>query len=168
MKELLQRLAGYNAWANQRLAEATVVVAESILSQQVVGSFPSVRSTILHMVDAESIWWQRLNSEDSIKRPSNGFAGETTDALRMLAEQNNNWKLWVEQAGIDAIEHLFRYKNLKGELFTQPFSDVLIHVFNHGTYHRGQWVNQLRECGITNIPSTDYIEFRRKNTPGSL
>lgn len=165
MKELLQRLAGYNAWANQRLAVTTVVMAESTLNQPVIGSFPSVRSTILHMLDAESIWWQRLHSIDPVKRPGDGFAGVTTDALNMLAEQNNKWKLWVEQAGIDAIEENFGYKNLKGEFFTQPLHEVLVHVFNHGTYHRGQWVNQLRECGVIHIPSTDYIEFcRRKNT----
>jgi uncharacterized damage-inducible protein DinB len=60
VKELLQHFASYNVWANQRLAETTIPISESILVKHVIGSFPSIRSTILHLLDAESIWWQRV------------------------------------------------------------------------------------------------------------
>jgi uncharacterized damage-inducible protein DinB len=42
---------------------------------------------------------------------------------------------------------------------------MLLHVFNHGTYHRGQLVTMLRQLGIENIPATDFIVWsREKNT----
>jgi uncharacterized damage-inducible protein DinB len=41
---------------------------------------------------------------------------------------------------------------------------MLLHLFNHGTYHRGQLVTMLRELGIEKIPPTDFIVWsRRKN-----
>ena len=162
MKELLQRFAAYNVWANHRLADITLTLPEAILTQQVIGSFPSVRSTILHMFDAESIWWQRLRAEKKIERPSENFVGTTANALFMLADQNNLLKGWVEQAGITELAGLFRYKTFRDEEFTQPVSDVLVHLFNHGTYHRGQWVNQLRECGVQKLPATDFVVFSRE------
>jgi uncharacterized damage-inducible protein DinB len=39
-----------------------------------------------------------------------------------------------------------------------------MHVFNHGTYHRGQLVTMLRQVGVTEIPQTDYIAFVRTTT----
>ncbi|MCW3088046.1 MAG: hypothetical protein JWQ78_1432, partial [Sediminibacterium sp.] len=39
--------------------------------------------------------------------------------------------------------------------------EILLHLFNHGTYHRGQLVTLLRQVGVEEIPRTDYIEFSR-------
>ena len=161
MKELLQHFADYNVWANQRLAEITRIVPESTLMQKVVGSFPSVKSTIMHMMDAENIWWQRMLLVEKIERPSDRFQGSAVDALDMLATQNMAWKSWVERAGITELTRSFTYKSFRNEEFTQPVSDLLLHLFNHGTYHRGQWVNQLRELGVETLPATDYIVFSR-------
>ncbi len=59
----------------------------------------------------------------------------------------------------------FDYENSKGEQFKQPIFQMLLHVFNHGTYHRGQLVTMLRQLGVENIPATDFIVWsREKNT----
>jgi uncharacterized damage-inducible protein DinB len=162
VKELLQHFATYNVWANERLAEITLTLPEEILMKPVIGSFPAIRSTILHMNDAESIWWQRIALQQDIKRPSEHFTGTTLDALEMLHNQNKAWQKWVERAGVTEFSTPFTYRTTRNEEFTQAISDVLLHTFNHGTYHRGQWVNQLRECGVLTIPATDYIVFSRK------
>ena len=46
------------------------------------------------------------------------------------------------------IEHVFQYYNSKKEHFKSPVYQMLMHVFNHGTYHRGQLVNMLRQLGV--------------------
>jgi uncharacterized damage-inducible protein DinB len=161
VKELLQRLASYNVWANQRLADISLPVAEELLTQKVIGSFPSIRSTVLHIVDAESIWWQRINLQEIIQRPSESFAGTTRNVLNMLATQNLAWKAWVERQSVTGLTSSLTYRNFKNEEFAQPVYEILMHLFNHGTYHRGQWVNQLRECGLEKIPATDFIVFSR-------
>ena len=33
---------------------------------------------------------------------------------------------------------------------------MLVHVFNHSTYHRGQLINMLRQLGIEKVPTTDF------------
>lgn len=161
MKELLQHFASYNVWANQRLADTTLPIDESILNRQVTGSFPSIRATILHLLDAESIWWQRVTRVGKFNRPSDHFTGNTSDALASLARQNIMWKEWVERASIDEIMEKIDYRTTRNEQFIQPACDILLHLFNHATYHRGQWVNQLRESGIVTIPATDYIVYSR-------
>ena len=45
--------------------------------------------------------------------------------------------------------------------FKQPTWQMLLHVFNHGTYHRGQLVNMLRQLGVSRIPATDFALWSR-------
>jgi len=47
-------------------------------------------------------------------------------------------------------------------MYKQPVCQMILHVFNHGTYHRGQLVNMLRQLGIEKIPQTDFIVWSRK------
>ncbi|MGB3075794.1 MAG: DinB family protein, partial [Chitinophagales bacterium] len=54
------------------------------------------------------------------------------------------------------------YKTLKGITGISPVYQILMHVSNHGTYHRGQLVTMLREAGKTEIPATDLIAFYRE------
>ncbi|MBD0288544.1 MAG: DNA polymerase, partial [Flavisolibacter sp.] len=39
---------------------------------------------------------------------------------------------------------------------------MLLHLFNHGTYHRGQLVNMLRQLEVSPIPQTDFIVWSRR------
>ncbi|HEX9485216.1 MAG TPA: DinB family protein, partial [Gemmatimonadaceae bacterium] len=52
----------------------------------------------------------------------------------------------------------FTYTSLRGGTYTYPLGDVLQHVVNHGTYHRGQIAHFLRQQGET-PPSTDYLLY---------
>lgn len=161
MKEILLDLAGYNLWANTLLADCCSQLPEALLEQTFAGSFGSIRDTVLHMLDAESIWWQRIKLQDSIIRPGDGFIGSTADAFKLLKQQDESWKSWIEHASIAALQHEFSYRNTKREKFTQPTYQVLLHLFNHGTYHRGQLVNHLHNVDFHKIPPTDYIVYTR-------
>jgi uncharacterized damage-inducible protein DinB len=53
------------------------------------------------------------------------------------------------------------YQNFAGQKFSSLLSDIITHVVNHGTYHRGQIARIIRESGVQ-PPSTDYIVFARQ------
>jgi uncharacterized damage-inducible protein DinB len=161
VKELLLQLAIYNEWANQRLSESILSLPEETLTSVVPSSFNSIHATLLHMWDAENIWWQRLKLQENIIRPSERFNGTTIDISASLLHQNRLWKDWVMQASQNALDHVFLYYNTKKEAFKQPVYQMLLHMFNHGSYHRGQLVNMLRQLNVTKIPSTDFIVWSR-------
>jgi uncharacterized damage-inducible protein DinB len=52
------------------------------------------------------------------------------------------------------------YTNTHGQTFTQPLQDLLFHILNHSTYHRGQLAQLLRQQGFT-PPATDFVYFNR-------
>ncbi|MEI9934102.1 MAG: DinB family protein [Ferruginibacter sp.] len=77
--------------------------------------------------------------------------------------QSKQWQEWATTVTEEALLQLFSYKTFKGDPFTQPLYEVVFHVFNHSTYHRGQLVTILRQLGVEKIPSTDLIVFYRYN-----
>ena len=54
------------------------------------------------------------------------------------------------------------YKTMKGDAYSNTAEEILVHVINHGTFHRGQVITMLRELGFTQFPSTDLITFLRQ------
>lgn len=162
MKEMLQQLAQYNFWANHRLFEIILALPEEKQKAELPSSFKSVYETVLHIWNAESIWWQRLKLQERIITPSEYFKGSMQEMANELLQQNRYWIEWIYPASDAALEHVFQYQNSKKEQFKQPVYQMLLHVFNHGTYHRGQLVNMLRQSGVEKIPQTDFIFWSRK------
>jgi uncharacterized damage-inducible protein DinB len=162
MKELLKQLAAYNLWANQQLLETVLLLDEEKQKYPMVSSFASLHDTLLHMWNSESVWWQRIKMTERIVAPAETFSGNMDDLKREYLQQNQQWVdliIGISDAGLD---HVFQYYNTKREYFKQPVYQVLQHVFNHGTYHRGQLVTMLRQLGVEKIPATDFIVWTRK------
>ena len=161
MKELLKQYAAYNIWASQRILEVILALSEEKQLAEIPSSFNSLRKTILHMWDAESIWWQRMKMHERIIVPSESFNGSIQDVTNGLMQQSKQWEEWVVNASDLSIEHVFQYYNNKKEHFKMPVYQMLHHVFNHSTYHRGQLVNMLRQVGVEKIPQTDFVVWSR-------
>jgi len=157
MKELLKQMAAYNYWANQKILDIVLTLPEEKLNQDLPGSFKNLFSTVYHIWDAESIWWQRMKLQERINIPSQLYNNNIKDVVTGLVNQSNQWHEWVSNASDMAIDHVFQFYNSKKEHFKVPVSHTLIHVFNHSTYHRGQLIVLLRQLGIGKFPQTDFI-----------
>ena len=162
MKELLLQFAAYNIWANQKIMEVILALPEEKQTAEVPSSFNSLYKTVLHMWDAESAWWQRMKLQERLVIPSENFKGNMKDLVNGLMQQSNLWLDWVSNASDIALDHVFHYQNSKKEQFKQPVYQMMMHVFNHDNYHRGQLINMLRQLGVEKLPQTDFIVWSRK------
>lgn len=164
MKDILRSFATYHIWANQKLFDLVLSLPEEQYKAEVPSSFNSLYKTALHMWNAESIWWQRITSPDKIVPPQISFDGTMHDIVNSMELQSQQWLAWINEMTDETLMEILHYKSLKGEPFSQPLKDVALHIFNHGTYHRGQIVNMLRQLGVTSsIPQTDYTAWSRMN-----
>lgn len=161
MKEILKQYVTYNAWANERLSELIITLPEEQLHKNIASSFPCIHKTLLHIWDAESIWWQRMNLNKQVIWPGSIREYSIKEVAHELFHQDRQWTEWVSEATEAAIMDVFAYQNSKGEPFKQPLYQMLLHLFNHSTYHRGQLVTMLRQLGVENIPATDFIVWSR-------
>lgn len=161
MKELLKQYAAYNIWASQRILDMILGLPEEKQLADVPSSFNSLYKTVLHMWDAESIWWQRMKMHERFVIPSENFKGTMQDVANGLMQQSKQWGEWVSSASDLSLEHVFQYYNTKKEHFKMPVYQMLHHVFNHGTYHRGQLINMLRQLEVEKLPQTDFSLYIR-------
>ncbi len=161
MKELLSQYASYNLWANNELLKQVLTLTDQQQQQEIESSFPSIRLTVFHIWDAESIWWQRLKLQEQIIRPSGSTNMPMTEIANGWQQQSKTWTDWIANANDPQLDHVFAYQNSKREQFKQPVYQMLLHLFNHGTYHRGQLITMLRQVGANKITSTDFILWSR-------
>lgn len=164
MKQLLEQLTAYTIWANKKMIDCINNLSDEQINREISSSFSSIYKTLLHMLDAESIWWQRLKLQEHITRPSDSFTGPFFELTKKLEAQSSQWEKWVKAATETQLLHVFAYQNTKKEQFKQPVCEMLVHIFNHNTYHRGQLVTMIRQLGYEKIPQTDYIVYSRDKT----
>lgn len=162
MKQVLQQCVAYTIWANQKMFDCISGLTEEQIDREIASSFASLRKTVIHMWDAESAWWQRLKLVEKMEIPSASFSGNFAELIKKVNQQSLLWKEWVDNATEVQLQHVFAYRNTKKEEFKQPVNEVLLHLFNHATYHRGQLVTILRQLGVDKIPQTDFVVYCRK------
>ena len=162
MKQMMAQFAAYNYWANQKIFEMLNSLPQEKQKQQLASSFPTIKATLLHMWDASSAWWQRIKLQERLVLPSENFQGTVAELTQQMLQQDQLYADWNQNATDAALDHVIQYYNSKKEYFKQPVWQVMLHAFNHSTYHRGQLVTMLRQLGIEKIPQTDFVVFTRK------
>jgi len=162
MKKVMVTYGAYNVWANQRYVDCISNLGDEQIHLEIKSSFSSLYKTLLHLWDVETIWWQRIKLSEQTEWPSAHFQGSVLELTTNLMQQSKQWKEWIDLATETALEHEFIYKNSKKDQFKQPVYEVLHHLFNHQTYHRGQLSTLLKHAGVDTIPNTDLIAFSRK------
>ena len=162
MKQLLQQYAAYNLWANKIITDKLSQISTEILYKEMNDSFGGIYKTVIHLLDVESIWWQRLKLQEHVEWPGKNFKGNFEELSQQLLLLSKQWSDWVYAANDINLTHVFGYQNSKKEFFKQPVYEMLMHVFNHQSFHRGQIITMLRQNGIEKIPRTDFIVFSRK------
>ena len=159
---LIQHLS-YTLWANERTVEILKPLDDELMHREVASSFPSISKTLVHMRDAEVIWLARLKGESLTRWPS-GANGEGKQALlTSFIQSSRNVLEFVESKGLGYPSVKIKYKTLKGEEFENTAEELLMHLVNHGSYHRGQLITILRQLGVTRLASTDLIHYLRAN-----
>jgi uncharacterized damage-inducible protein DinB len=151
----------YSRWASMRLIEACRSIAKDDLRREVVSSFASILDTLEHIFWGDRLWLSRLQGS---ARTTLNDAGERYS----VAELEPAWRAVLDEfehfAAGAAPDALCRHRNLSGDLYEIPVGQIVMHVVNHATYHRGQVSTMLRQLGRT-PPSTDLILYYRERLP---
>ena len=163
MKKLLESYTAYNLWANEKLATIISALDESLFFKKVPSSFPNLFETVEHIWQAELVWMQRIQQIAPNKKPE--FPTKDMKALlASLLKVNKDWISFIEAMTEENLVEIVDYNNWQGAPFSTPVWQIVHHVFNHSTFHRGQLITMLRHLGVTSLPSTDYITYTRIET----
>jgi uncharacterized damage-inducible protein DinB len=159
--EYIRILIDYNYWARDRVLASAEHLSPEQLSRNLGSSFGSVLATLLHIQSAEWIWYQRWRGESPTARADQSHLG-TVDAVRdAWRSLERDIRAFVEGLGPAGLARVIEYKTLDGKPASTAYWQMIVHVVNHGAYHRGQVATMLRQLGAKPAQSTDMIVFFR-------
>ncbi len=157
----VQALVEYHYWARDRLLEAVDHLTPDQFTRDLGSSFRSVRDTLAHLYSAESAWCSRWNGVS----PSGHVAA---DSIPDAATLRTKWqrlegdvRAVLERVGADGIDRVIEYKMFNGDARASVLWQMVQHVVNHGSYHRGQVTTMIRQLGGTPPKSMDLIAYYR-------
>ena len=157
----IRLLYDFNAWANHRTMEACAALAPEQFTRDIVSSFRSVRGTLAHIYSAQWAWLERWHGRTPTGPPPTADFPDFETARRRFVEIDRNLVDFAASLNADDLHRMVQYKSVAGVAQSQPLWQMLQHVANHGTYHRGQVTTLLRQLGAE-ATSTDLIAFYRE------
>ncbi|MGB7266734.1 MAG: DinB family protein [Terracidiphilus sp.] len=160
--EDLSLLVDYNYWARDRLLEAVAELTQEQFTRNMGNSFGSVRDTIAHICDAESIWLSRWEGKQPTGFQKPDRIPNADAACREWAELEPQMREVLQRIGPEGVHRTIEYRDMRGSARSDVFWQMMQHVVNHGSYHRGQVTTMLRQLGAKPPKSMDLIVFYRE------
>jgi uncharacterized damage-inducible protein DinB len=157
----MRDLYAYNRWANRRVLDVAARLSPEQLSRDLGSSFPSVRETLAHVLAGEWIWLTRWRGSSPPGLPESWDLSSLEVVRAQWAEVEADQRAFVEGLDEAALDRVVAYRDTRGDPYENPLGQLLRHVVNHSTYHRGQVVTMLRQLGAEAV-ATDLVLFCRE------
>ncbi len=149
MRAHLLVMARYDGWATRRLMEHVDALDDADCRRDTGLYFRSIHGTLNHLLVAgQLLWWPRYARGESPMVKLDAEAEPDRRRLRArLVEGTANWLPLVGAAPAERLQGAIEYRRTTGEAMRLPWAATLMHVFNHGTHHRGQVTAALTALG---------------------
>ncbi|MEO8360850.1 MAG: DinB family protein [Vicinamibacteria bacterium] len=155
----LRTLLEYHYWARDRMLTAVERVPPELFRKELGSSFTTLQDTLVHVCSAEWAWHQRwVGISPKTQLPSSTFPDVPSVRAHWL-ETEKNVRTFLESAGETGVDLAISYKTLNGDDRVTPLWQMVQHLVNHASYHRGQITTLLRQLGQPAPESTDLIRF---------
>jgi uncharacterized damage-inducible protein DinB len=161
-KDALSRLIDYTIWANHRVMRGCATVPTDDFKRELGASFGGIRGTLAHILWAEWIWLERWKGVSPSAMPDESEFPDVValrDRWKVIEDHRRTWLDALPPSGAGAVIH---YRNMAGVPNAAPLWQLVQHVANHSTYHRGQVTSLLRQVGGRTV-QTDMVVYDREH-----
>jgi uncharacterized damage-inducible protein DinB len=147
----------YHVWATKKLLVHLKSLSREVIQKEIQSVFPSVERTLFHLYEVEAVWFSRLKGEPALVDKK---VFETIEECEMdFSDLHSEILEWLGDMSDELVS--VSYTTSKGEAFENTREEILKHLVNHGTYHRGNIAAMLWQLGEKGV-STDYIYYLRE------
>ena len=148
-------LVEFNYWAKNRMILAVSELTEEQFLRDLSSSFPSIRDTLVHMMSAERRWlsvWQGI-SVDPLMPESFSDVASVTSCWETVEQDVRSFATTLTD-----VSRSVSVPRPDGEVAVFPLNQLMQHVVNHSSYHRGQVATLMRQMGTTPA-KTDVVSY---------
>jgi len=158
----LKTLVDYHYWARDRVLEAASRLTPEQFTRDLGSSFKSVRDTLAHLYSAEWAWYQRWHGiSPAAHLPFDQFHDIESIRTAWTAHESK-MRAFLDSLAEHELDGIIEYKTLAGDASSSTIGQMLQHVINHGSYHRGQLTTMFRQLGAEPAKSMDLIRYYRE------
>ena len=158
-----QMMARYNRWANARLYTAAAALPDALYRKDIGLFFKSLHGTLNHLLVADRIWMWRMDGAGEAPDRLNAILFEELAALREARQAEDGRILrFIERLSDSGLAAILDYKTTRGVPHRDPLRQVLAHLFNHQTHHRGQAHTALSLLTGAEPPPLDLLVMMRE------
>ncbi|WP_145411949.1 DinB family protein [Paenibacillus xylanexedens] len=163
----LEEMYHYHVWASQIIMQRIQELPASMLHQEVNSSFPTLAHALSHMYAVDQMWYLVLTGTSmpealQICMPRNGETFATIEKyFERYAELSNQYLDWFSLH--KDLEQALLLDNPFAGVRQTRFAEIVLHLVNHGTYHRGNISTMLRQLGHASVMN-DYSSFWYENS----
>jgi uncharacterized damage-inducible protein DinB len=152
-------LARYKAWADELTFTAVAALPGGEAARERPTLFKSIIGTLNHSYVVDSIWQAHLEGRAHGFTTRNVIVHPELDELRQAQRNMNDWLLaWVREQSHTSLRQPVAFRLVSGEAGVMTRAEILVHVVNHATYHRG-WISDLFFQIPAKPPTTDWNVF---------
>jgi uncharacterized damage-inducible protein DinB len=163
MKQHITMMAAYNRWANVRLYDMAAALSDELYRKPTGVYFQSLHGTLNHLLTADRIWMHRLEGKGDHPDRLNATIHDDLVSLREArVVEDQRIVNFVETLEDIDLEKSWDYKTLNGTPHRQRVREILAHLFNHQTHHRGQAHAALTLLGVSEPDSIDLLIMLRE------
>jgi uncharacterized damage-inducible protein DinB len=150
----------FNYWAKARLMSVLESLSNEQFTKDLGSSHGGIHGTLLHIVGAENIWLSRWTDQTVLKLLDQKDYPTLSAVRKKWDEVERGMSDFVSSLTEENVSAVETYKTTEGKQFSYPLWQMMQHLVNHSTYHRGQIVTMLRQLGIKPV-GTDLIAYYR-------
>lgn len=147
MEQFFKALFEYNHHFNQRLSVVFTDNSDKT-SEKAVQLFN-------HLLNAHQIWNSRIEA-----KPSALGVWELRSVRDLSNIDKTNYEQTLQILHTCNLNGAISYTTRNGQMFSNRVQDILFHIINHSTYHRGQIATEFKQHGLEPLV-TDYIFYKR-------
>jgi uncharacterized damage-inducible protein DinB len=158
-KATLDRHLAYTIWATNHLLNAASGLKQEQLLHDFHTADKNIVGTLAHAFAADRVWFDRVNG-----RRRTVFIEDRDRNLDTLRQEwpvlHQGWRQWLSGMEERQIHESISYQDIAGNPYQSLPWEIVLHVVNHGTHHRGQVSGMIRALGQA-PPQLDLIRFYR-------
>ena len=156
-------MARYNAWANARVYRMAGHLSDEQYRRDVGAYFKSLHGTLNHLLVADRVWMKRLTGSGDHPARLDAIMFDDFSSLTAARQEEDerivNYIQGLSESWADEVLH---FNTMNGIPQQQPLREILAHLFNHQTHHRGQAHTILTVLGIIEPDPLDLFVMQRE------
>ena len=143
----LRRLYEYNYWANEKLLAVVAQLTPDQFTQQVSGSYGSIRNALVHVLSAEWGWLDRCGGESRGPKLNPDDYPSVTSVIETWKRVEGYVRSFLSGLGDADLARKVEFSLGTGDKHVVAVGDLMHHAVIHAVHHRGQVAVMLRELG---------------------